>query len=73
MRFIHIFQDLPKVPVPPLEQTMTEYLRALQPIVTSQQYEKTEKIVKQFMIAPGPRLNQYLLEKRELEDNWVSP
>lgn len=65
-------QALPKVPVPPLEHTMTEYLRALKPIVTSQQYEKTEKIVKQFSAQSGPKLHQYLVDKREVDDNWVS-
>jgi hypothetical protein len=51
---------------------MTEYLRALQPITTPQQYEKTEKIVKQFLVNPGPKIHQYLVEKREAEENWVS-
>jgi hypothetical protein len=62
---------LPKLPVPPLEQTMSEYLRAVQPIVSSQQFEKTERIVKQLITNPGPQLYQYLLDKREAEDNWV--
>lgn len=66
------FQALPKVPVPPLEQTMSEYLRAIQPIVPSHQYEKTERIVRKFSEQPGPRLYQYLVDKREAEDNWVS-
>lgn len=66
-----MFQALPKVPVPPLEQTMSEYLRALRPIVNEQQYEKAEKIVKQFSVQPGPKLHQYLVDKREAEDNWV--
>jgi choline O-acetyltransferase len=66
------FQALPKVPVPPLEQTMAEYLRAIKPITTAQQYDKTEKIVKQFSVNPGPKIYEYLVEKREAEDNWVS-
>lgn len=51
---------------------MSEYLRALKPIVTAQQYEKTKNIVKQFSANPGPQLHQYLVEKQEAEDNWVS-
>lgn len=66
-----LFQALPKVPVPPLEQTMAEYLRVLQPITTAQQYEKAEKIIKQFLVQPGPKLYQYLVDKREADDNWV--
>ena len=50
---------------------MSEYLRALKPIVTSQQYERADKIIKQFSVSPGPKLHQYLVDKREAEDNWV--
>jgi hypothetical protein len=50
---------------------MSEYLRAVQPIVSSQQFEKTERIVKQLITNPGPQLYQYLLDKRDAEDNWV--
>jgi choline O-acetyltransferase len=51
---------------------MSEYLRAVQPIVSPQQFEKTEKLVKQFSAQSGPRLHQYLVDKREADDNWVS-
>lgn len=61
--------------MPTLEQTMSEYLRALEPVLTSQQYEKTKLIVSQFMDSDsglGPILQKYLLDKRESDDNWVS-
>lgn len=51
---------------------MSEYLRTLKPIVTTQHYERTKNIVKQFSAHPGPKLHQYLVDKREAEDNWVS-
>ncbi|KAL7729126.1 hypothetical protein ACLKA6_009597 [Drosophila palustris] len=65
---------LPKVPVPPLEQTMADYVLALEPITTPSQLERTKGIIKQFSSPQGlgPRLHQYLLDKRESEDNWVS-
>lgn len=69
---VFLLQALPKVPVPPLEQTMSEYLRVLKPIVTAQQYDRAEKIVKQFSVSPGPKLHQYLVDKRDADDNWVS-
>lgn len=68
------FQTLPKVPVPPLDETMADYIRALEPITTPAQLERTKELIKQF-VAPqglGPRLHQYLLDKRDAEDNWVS-
>ena len=58
--------------MPPIEQTIAEYLRALKPILTTQQYEKTKHLAKQFLVHPGPAVYQHLLEKREKEDNWVS-
>lgn len=53
---------------------MNEYLRALEPVLTQQQHDRTKTIVKQFVSASGlgPILHQYLVEKRETEDNWVS-
>lgn len=65
---------MPKVPVPELEETMAEYLRALEPILAQQQYDHTNAIVKQFMSLSGLglKLHQYLVEKRDAEDNWVS-
>jgi len=52
---------------------MVEYLRILEPITTQQQHEKTKNIIKLFTApnGPGATLQNYLIEKRELEDNWV--
>lgn len=68
-------QDLPKVPVPELEKTMSEYLRLMEPVLTANHHDRVKNIVKQFT-APtglGPVLQQYLQEKRDAENNWVSP
>lgn len=64
---------MPKLPLPELEETMAEYLRALKPTLTQQQNDRATSIVKQF-ISPtglGPSLHQFLVEKRDAEDNWV--
>lgn len=68
-----VIQELPKLPLPELEETMAEYLRALKPTLTQQQNDRVTAIVKQF-ISPaglGPTLHQHLAEKRDAEDNWV--
>lgn len=68
-----MIQDLPKVPVPELEQTMSEYLRLMEPVLTAAHHDRVKAIVKQFA-APGglgPVLQQYLQEKRDADDNWV--
>lgn len=68
------FQALPKVPVPDLEQTMAEYLRILEPVLTPQQHDRAKHIIKQFCSQSGlgPLLQEYLNEKRDAEENWVS-
>ncbi|XP_039441942.2 choline O-acetyltransferase [Culex pipiens pallens] len=64
---------LPKVPVPTLDQTMAEYLRVLSPIVTAQQLDHTRSVIKHFTApnGPGTALQQYLLDKRDADDNWA--
>ncbi|XP_063703911.1 choline O-acetyltransferase-like isoform X1 [Culicoides brevitarsis] len=64
-------ENLPKLPVPDMEETLTEYLRILEPITTKQQYERTKAITKNFAAGIGPQLHQFLEEKREAEDNWA--
>ncbi|XP_058478002.1 choline O-acetyltransferase-like [Solea solea] len=66
-------QVLPKVPVPPLKQTLDMYLRCVQHLVTEQQFMKTKAIVEKFG-APGgvgEALQKKLLERRDKTINWV--
>lgn len=60
------------MPVPELEQTMSEYLRLLEPVLTQPEHDKTKNIVKQFMANLGPSLQKYLVDKQTAEANWVS-
>ncbi|XP_055380395.1 choline O-acetyltransferase [Condylostylus longicornis] len=45
----------------------------MEPITTKQQLERTQAIIKQFTSPNGlgPRLQQYLIDKRDREDNWA--
>uniref|UniRef100_A0A1B6DQU1 Choline/carnitine acyltransferase domain-containing protein n=1 Tax=Clastoptera arizonana TaxID=38151 RepID=A0A1B6DQU1_9HEMI len=65
---------LPKLPVPPLKGSLTKYLRTVKPLVTLEEYTKTEMLVNNF-VSPnneGEKL-QLLLEKRaQIEENWLS-
>ncbi|KAG7507732.1 choline O-acetyltransferase-like [Solea senegalensis] len=66
-------QVLPKVPVPPLKQTLDMYLRCVQHLVTEQQFMKTKAVVEKFG-APGgvgEALQKKLLERRDKTINWV--
>ncbi|XP_030610106.1 choline O-acetyltransferase b [Archocentrus centrarchus] len=66
-------QVLPKVPVPPLRQTLDTYLKCVQHLVKEEQFKKTKAIVEKFG-APGgvgEVLQKKLLERRDKMTNWV--
>nr|XP_020460786.1 choline O-acetyltransferase-like isoform X2 [Monopterus albus] len=66
-------QVLPKVPVPPLKQTLDTYLKCVQHLVKEEQFKKTKAIVERFG-APGgvgEVLQKKLLERRDKMTNWV--
>ncbi|XP_037547050.1 choline O-acetyltransferase-like [Nematolebias whitei] len=66
-------QVLPKVPVPPLKQTLDTYLKCMQHLVTEEQFTKTTTIVEKFG-APGgvgEVLQKKLSERRDKTTNWV--
>jgi hypothetical protein len=64
---------LPKLPVPELELTLEKYLRCIMPIISNDNYKKTESIVHKFLSPDGigPKLQAILLEKYQNADNWV--
>lgn len=69
-----LFQGLPKLPVPPLQQTLATYLRCMKHLVPEEQFRKSQAIVQRFG-APGglgETLQQKLLERQEKTANWVS-
>lgn len=50
---------------------MAEYVRIMEPVLTKQQHDRLKNIVRQFEAGIGQNLQNYLMEKREEEDNWV--
>uniref|UniRef100_A0A8C9LD43 Choline O-acetyltransferase n=1 Tax=Pavo cristatus TaxID=9049 RepID=A0A8C9LD43_PAVCR len=64
---------VPKLPVPPLQQTLQMYLRCMKHLVPEEQFRKTKSIVEQFGVAGGlgESLQLILEEKREKTTNWV--
>ncbi|KAM8729670.1 choline O-acetyltransferase b [Acanthopagrus schlegelii] len=66
-------QVLPKVPMPPLRQTLDTYLKCVQHLIKEEQFKKTKAIVEKFG-APGgvgELLQKKLLERRDKTTNWV--
>ncbi|KAF3842047.1 hypothetical protein F7725_023998 [Dissostichus mawsoni] len=64
---------LPKLPLPTLKDTLDMYLSCMKHLLTEEQFNKTQHVVKQFG-APGgvgERLQSKLMERRENKANWV--
>ncbi len=64
--------DLPKLPVPDLEKTLQRYQEAVQPILTSVQFERVQKLAHEFVENEGPELQHELIERQMKMQNWVS-
>ncbi|NXS33869.1 CLAT acetyltransferase, partial [Pomatostomus ruficeps] len=64
---------MPKLPVPPLQQTLHMYLQCMKHLVPEEQFKKTKVIVEQFGIAGGlgESLQKMLEERSEKTMNWV--
>lgn len=57
------FQDrLPKLPIPPLEDTCRRYLHALEALQDEREHTATKLAVQEFLETDGPRLHQQLLD-----------
>ncbi|XP_042552426.1 choline O-acetyltransferase [Dipodomys spectabilis] len=65
---------LPKLPVPPLQQTLATYLQCMQHLVPEEQFLKSQAIVQRFGTPGGlgETLQKKLLERQEKTANWVS-
>ncbi|CAO3699754.1 unnamed protein product [Rhizopus microsporus] len=44
--------NLPKLPVPDLNETLPKYLKSIRPLLSDEEYKRSEQAVKEFL-APG--------------------
>lgn len=54
--------ELPKLPIPPLEETCRRYLRALEGLQDPKEHEETKRAVDDFLQHDGPRVQERLKE-----------
>lgn len=54
--------SLPKLPVPPLEDTCKRYLRALEGLQDKKERELTLRAVEDFLAGEGPKIQGRLME-----------
>ena len=59
---------LPKLPIPPLEDTCRRYLTALKGLQDDREHERTLRAVKEFLEGDGPKLQTRLQEWAETKD-----
>ena len=67
------YEELPKLPIPPLSDTLAQYLDNIKPIVQDSVYHEAKQIVDKFGMKDGvgEKVMMLLEEKREKVDNWA--
>ncbi|XP_023236840.1 carnitine O-acetyltransferase-like [Centruroides sculpturatus] len=66
-------KDLPRQPVPPLKPSLNKYLKGVKPLLTQDEFHKTEKLVNEFASpgGVGEKLHSILIERYNKFDNWI--
>ncbi|TMW62458.1 hypothetical protein Poli38472_005076 [Pythium oligandrum] len=66
------YQDeLPPLPLPPLEQTLERYIKSCEPLLSEQELEHTKAVCHDFLHGVGPQLQAILQERADSERNWI--
>ena len=67
------YEELPKLPLPALNDTMTQYLDNIKPLVNESVYLQTKQIVDKFSMKDGvgEKVMMLLEEKQGKVDNWA--
>ena len=60
---LHFQQSLPKLPLPPLAETLTRLLYAAEPITTSAEYAEAKALADDFGATLGPQLQEALVAR----------
>ncbi|KAI0762152.1 acyltransferase ChoActase/COT/CPT [Trametes elegans] len=63
--------ELPKLPIPPLEETCRRYLTALQGLQDPREHEETRRAVEDFLQHDGPRVQEKLREYAKDKASYI--
>jgi hypothetical protein len=62
--------ELPRLPIPPLEETCDRYLRALKGLQDPKEHEQTKLAVEEFLKGEGPAIQEKLRHYAEDKARW---
>uniref|UniRef100_A0A672SX42 Zgc:154046 n=1 Tax=Sinocyclocheilus grahami TaxID=75366 RepID=A0A672SX42_SINGR len=67
-------ESLPKLPVPPLQQTCVRYLASLEPLICEEEMTHTHKLMDEFLRpgGVGERLQKSLERRARKTENWLT-
>ena len=64
--------NLPSLPVPSLESTISKYLLSSEAILDEEEFQKTKEVCKEFLKSPKTlKLQKLLIEKGQKSRNWL--
>lgn len=70
---LYSFQtSLPRLPVPPVQDTVNRYLESVRPLMKDTDFKRMKALAQDFAITLGPRLQWYLKLKSWWATNYVS-
>lgn len=71
---MHFQKSLPRLPIPALENTCQRYLAALQPLLSTESFLYTQKLVEDFQNGKGKELQQLLIshDKANKETSYIA-
>lgn len=66
--------NLPRLPVPTLNQTIDKYVKSVTPFLTNDELKKTKHLLQDFNSEGGigPKLQRLLIQKANIEENWLA-
>lgn len=65
-------QNLRRHPVPPLKETLSKFVRSVEPLLTPTELSTTARLVKDFSEGDGPKLQEILEQRAKNTENWLA-
>lgn len=70
---LYSFQSsLPRLPLPSVHETMSRYLDSVRPLLDDENYERMQRLAREFESTIGSKLQRYLVLKSWWSTNYVS-